>query len=208
MKTNVVCPQKVPIRRWHWKVHLHFRTLRCILSHYGNGTVFLVRPTPRHKSSPVLVLDVKWQSLNTLEMGDMAEDKPASDTSKLLPNQFIHCWFSLALYFAVSMCFTLTRAGAEGCSDLRACGRACGAMSTSTVFVLFLSLQRGRQKFCSVTILYITTNIFMIKIYPIKWYGKKIYPKKIKCLLLLFYNDNLTLKTKTSATHFPSQFNL
>lgn len=36
---------------------------------------------------------------------------------------------------------------------------------------------------------------------------KKYIPKKIKCLLLPFYNDNLTPKTKTKS-NFPSQFNL
>lgn len=172
MKTNVVCPQKVPIRRWHWKVHLHFRTLRCILSHYGNSTAFLVRPMPRHKSSSVLVLDVKWQSLNTSEMGDMAEVKPASDTCKPSPNQFIQCWFSLALFFAVSLHFTLTRAGAGGCSDRRQC--LCNLSH----------LQRGRQKFCSVNLMpqysILLSIFYMIKIYSIKWYGKEISPKKDK----------------------------
>lgn len=161
MKTNVVCPQKVPIRRWHWKVHLHFRTLRCILSHYGNSTAFLVRPMPRHKSSSVLVLDVKWQSLNTSEMGDMAEVKPASDTCKPSPNQFIQCWFSLALFFAVSLHFTLTRAGAGGCSDLRA------SRARRQCLCNLSHLQRGRQKVLqckfNATILYFTINILYDK---------------------------------------------
>lgn len=142
----------------------------------GTALRFLVRPTPRHKSSSVLVLDVKWQSLNTSEMGNMAEVKPASDTCKPSPNQFIQCWFSLALFFAVSLHFTLTRAGAGGCSDLRA------SRARRQCLCNLSHLQRGRQKFCSVNLMpqysILLSIFYMIKIYSIKWYGKEIYPKK------------------------------
>lgn len=144
----------------------------------GTAPRFLVRPTPRHKSSSVLVLDVKWQSLNTWEMGDMAEVKPASDTCKPSPNQFIQCWFSLALFFAVSLHFTLTRAGAGGCSDLRA------SRARRQCLCNLSHLQRGRQKFCSVNLMpqysILLSIFYMIKIYSIKWYGKEISPKKDK----------------------------
>lgn len=144
----------------------------------GTALRFLVRPTPRHKSSSVLVLDVKWQSLNTSEMGNMAEVKPASDTCKPSPNQFIQCWFSLALFFAVSLHFTLTRAGAGGCSDLRA------SRARRQCLCNLSHLQRGRQKFCSVNLMpqysILLSIFYMIKIYSIKWYGKEISPKKDK----------------------------